>query len=241
MFKKRPKRSLRRKRTKLFRKGCFKNETALPFFSFVVFDILESEYIMNLNYYVESMAFINEAYGLLDDAKHNPESFKPYRWRALAYPYCLVLSKDDWKLTLCTRTVTRCITNDITYEKVYTLTNNQQVHELLGVYINCLEKRKEDTKKNDYCEAAVEFTRAACRLLDICRDPGAGDTIRLSDGNHMLSLRSHSRELVLSHYIYEKEYSYRCKLGTLYLDDSLDISELLAKYLDSLKEHAWKI
>lgn len=186
-----------------------------------------------MNYCMESMDFIKEAYGLLDDAKHNPESFKPYRWRALAYPYCLILSKDDWKLTLCTAH----IADDVEYRKVYTLSDNQQVHKLLGVYMDCLKQLEKESKNNDYCEAAVEFTRAACRLLDICKDPGVGDTIRLSDGNHILSLRSHSRELVLFHCIYEKEMCYRCKLGVLYLDDSLDTSKLLAEYLNSLKEH----
>lgn len=199
-----------------------------------------------LNYCMESMAFIKEAYGLLDDAKHSPESFKPYRWSALAYPYCLVLSKDDWKLTLCTRTVTRCITNDITYEKVYALDDNQKVHELLGVYINCLEHTEEDTKKNDYCEAAVEFTREASRLIDVCRDPDFGDVVCLSDGNHVLSLHSRCHELVLYYCTHRMgngiergiEKNNWHTLGVLCLNYSRDISELLEKYLDSLKEHA---
>ena len=206
-----------------------------------------------MNYCAESIAFINEAYSLLNAAKDHPENFTPYKYRPLAYPYCLVLSKDNWKLTLCTRTVdTPCIFRDnATWETVYTLNDNHQVHELLGVYVDCLRKMEEDSKKNgyDYCKAAVEFTSAACRLLDICRDPGAGDVVCLSDGNHVLSLHSRCHELVL----------YYCKhkmgngiekginpnnwqhLGVLYLNDDLDISKLLAKYLDSLKEHAHEL
>ena len=200
-----------------------------------------------LNYCVESTAFISEAYGLLDDAKHNPENFKPYKWRALAYPYCLVLSKDDWKLTLCTRTVTRCTTNDITYEKIYALTDNQQVHELLGVYINCLRRREEESKRDnfDYRNACIEFTEQVDNLIDIYRnrrfpDKHCNVTTWLSDGQHTLTIWDDGR---LSLWWIGKHNGKldEGEIGMVFIDKRIQTAPLLTKYLNSLARHAHEL
>ena len=123
-----------------------------------------------INYCAESIKFIDYAYYLLDEYKNNPQRFKPCICKNLYGDYRIILDKTNGKLSLCTAT----ISDDVEYERIYTLEDNGNVHELLGVYVNCLRKIEEDSKKNgyDYCKAAVEFTRAACHLLDICRDPG---------------------------------------------------------------------
>ena len=203
-----------------------------------------------MKYHEESINLINEAYRLLDEAKNHPESFKPYKWRPLDYPYCLVLSKDDWKLTLCTRTVARCITNDVTYEKVKALDDNQQVHELLGVYIDCLRKIEEDSKKNDdYCKAAVEFARQLDDLIDMynSQEPSDdhctmaiwnGTTAYLLDGCHTLTIW-HDGKISLCRVEENGGFRHRKEIGDAFIiNKRVNIAPLLKKYLDSLREHA---
>lgn len=193
-----------------------------------------------MNYCGESINFINEAYRLLDEAKYDPKSFKPYRWRALVDPYLLILSKDDWKLTLCTRNVA----DDVMYEKVYALSDNQQVHELLGVYINCLIHREEDLKREnfDYRSAAIEFTETVDDLIDIYRnkrfpDKQYGVTTWLSDGQHTLTVWDDGR---LSLWWIGKHRGKLddCEISVVFIDKRINTAPLLKKYLNSLAKHA---
>lgn len=200
-----------------------------------------------MKYHEESINLINEAYRLLDEAKDHPESFKPYKWRPLDYPYCLVLSKDDWKLTLCTRTVARCITNDVTYEKVKALDDNQQVHELLGVYIDCLRKMEEDSKRDnfDYRKASIEFTETVDDLIDIYRnkrfpDKQYGVTTWLSDGHHTLTVWDDGR-LSLWWFGEHKGEPDEGELGLVFIDKHIHTAPLLKKYLNSLAKHAHEL
>ena len=200
-----------------------------------------------MKYHEESINLINEAYRLLDEAKDHPESFKPYKWRPLDYPYCLVLSKDDWKLTLCTRTVARCITNDVTYEKVKALDDNQQVHELLGVYIDCLRKMEEDSKRDnfDYRKASIEFTETVDDLIDIYRnkkfpDKQYGVTTWLSDGHHTLTVWDDGR-LSLWWFGEHKGEPDEGELGLVFIDKRIHTAPLLKKYLNSLAKHAHEL
>ena len=196
-----------------------------------------------MNYREESINFINEAYRLLDEAKHNPESFRPYIWRPLSGPYCLVESRDNWKLTLCTRHVA----DDVTYKTVKALDNNNQVHELLGVYIDCLEKMEEDSKKNvpkkdDYCEAAIEFAKQVDYIIDIYNSreyPNRpnGTTAYLSDGCHTLTIWNNGK-ISLCRVEENGGFRNRKEIGDAFIiNKRVYLAPLLKKYLYSLREH----
>jgi len=202
-----------------------------------------------MNYREESIKFINEAYRLLDEAKHHPESFRPYKYRHLTNPYCLVESRDNWKLTLCTKTVDTPYTfrDNATWETVYTLNDNQQVHELLGVYINCLEKMEEDSKRDnfDYRNASIEFTETVDDLIDIYRnkrfpDKQFGVTTWLSDGHHTLTVWDDGR-LSLWWFGKHKGEPDEGELGMVFIDKRIHTAPLLKKYLNSLAKHAHEL
>ena len=193
-----------------------------------------------MNYREESINFINEAYRLLDEATYNPESFKPYKCRPLVDPYCLILSRDDWTLTLCTSNVT----DDVTYEKVYALKRNHRVHELLGVYINCLIRNEEDSKREnfDYRKASIEFTETVDDLIDIYRnqrfpDKQFGVTTWLSDGHHTLTVWNDGR-LSLWWFGEHDGEPDDGELGLIFIDKRIHTAPLLKKYLNSLAKHA---
>ena len=195
-----------------------------------------------MNYRGESINFINEAYRLLDEAKYNPESFKPSKCRSLVDPYCLVLSKDDWKLTLCTS-----YADDGIYRKVYTLNNHHRVHELLGVYINCLIHREEESKRDnfDYSSASIKFTETVDDLIDIYRnkkfpDKQYGVTTWLSDGHHTLTVWDDGR---LSLWWFGKHNGEpdEGELGMVFIDKRIQTAPLLKKYLNSLAKHAHEL
>lgn len=196
-----------------------------------------------MDYREESINFINEAYCLLDTAKNRPESFKPYRCLPLTDPYRLILSKDDWKLTLCTSH----IADDVEYRKVYALSDNQQVHELLGVYINCLKKMEEDSKRDnfDYRSASIKFTETVDDLIDIYRnkrfpDKQYGVTTWLSDGHHTLTVWDDGR-LSLWWFGEHKGEPDEGELGMVFIDKRICTAPLLKKYLNSLAEHAHEL
>ena len=196
-----------------------------------------------MNYREESINFINEAYDLLDEAKHHPERFKPYRCRPLTDSYRLILSKDDWKLTLCTSH----IADDVTYRKVYALSDNQQVHELLAVYINCLKKMEEDAKRDnfDYRSASIKFAETVDDLIDIYRnkkfpDKQYGVTTWLSDGHHTLTVWDDG-SLSLWWFGEHKGEPDEGELGMVFIDKRIRTAPLLKKYLNSLAKHAHEL
>ena len=202
-----------------------------------------------MNYCAESTKFIEYAYYLLDTYKNDPQRFKPYICKNLYGDYRIILDKTDGKLSLCTAT----ISDDVEYERIYTLTDNSNVPELLGVYISCLEQMEEDSKKNDnYCEAAIEFARQLDELIDIynsqepsddhCTIPiWCGTTAYLLDGDHTLTIW-HDGKISLCRVEENGGFRNRHEIGnTFIINKRVHVAPLLKKYLDSLRKHATEL
>ena len=96
-----------------------------------------------------------------------------------------------------------------------------------------------DSKKTDYCEAAIEFAKQVDYLIDIYNSreyPNRpnGTTAYFSDGYHTLTIWND--KLSLCRVEENSGFRHRKEIGdALIINNRVHLAPLLKKYLDSLR------